>query len=211
MEITLSFHLNLFPLSLFLSSIPNVCSSQKLGFFLSLIPLQNLTTKTKDVIFPKICPTLDIFFGWVSFYTFSFRFLAISPLRCYVSISYLYIYTDSVASTTSTTATTEPPEEAEETPQTKLESEKPAPVSSRPLTPPSFGPAYSNFQVDSFKLMELLGPEKVDTADVKLIKDKLFGYSTFWVTKEEPFGDLDEGVLFVGNLRGNREEVFAKL
>ena len=92
LERTPSFHLNLFPLSLFLSPIPNVCSSQKLGFFLSLFPLQNLTTETKDVIFPKICPTFDIFFGWVSFYTFSFRFLAISPLRCYVSISYLYIY-----------------------------------------------------------------------------------------------------------------------
>ncbi|XP_062114386.1 probable zinc metalloprotease EGY1, chloroplastic [Humulus lupulus] len=112
----------------------------------------------------------------------------------------------------------EPPEEAEETPQTKLESEKPTLVSSRidkdvsdPPTPPSFGLAYSNFQVDSFKLMELLGPEKVDPADVKLIKDKLFGYSTLWVTKEKPFGDLGEGVLFVGNLRGNREEVFAKL
>ena len=59
--------------------------------------------------------------------------------------------------------------------------------------------------------MELLGPEKVHPANVKLIKDKLFGYSTFWVTREEPFGDLGEGVLFVGNLRGNREEVFAKL
>lgn len=59
--------------------------------------------------------------------------------------------------------------------------------------------------------MELLGPEKVDPADVKLIKDKLFGYSTFWVTKEEPFGDLGEGILFLGNLRGKREEIFAKL
>ena len=59
--------------------------------------------------------------------------------------------------------------------------------------------------------MELLGPEKVDPADVKLIKDKLFGYSTFWVTKEESFGDLGEGILFLGNLRGNREDVFAKL
>lgn len=59
--------------------------------------------------------------------------------------------------------------------------------------------------------MELLGPEKVDPADVKLIKGKLFGYSTFWVTKEEPFGDLGEGILFLGNLRGNRENVFAKL
>lgn len=75
----------------------------------------------------------------------------------------------------------------------------------------SLGSAYSNFQVDSFKLMELLGPEKVDPADVKLIKDKLFGYSTFWVTKEEPFGDLGEGILFIGNLRGKREDVFSKL
>ncbi|TQE04249.1 hypothetical protein C1H46_010034 [Malus baccata] len=58
--------------------------------------------------------------------------------------------------------------------------------------------------------MELLGPEKVDPADVKLIKEALFGYSTFWVTKEEPFGDLGEGILFLGNLRGKREEVFAK-
>lgn len=72
-------------------------------------------------------------------------------------------------------------------------------------------PIFSNFQVDSIKLMELLGPEKVDPADVKIIKDKLFGYSTFWLTKEEPFGDLGEGVLFLGNLRGKREEVFAKL
>lgn len=78
--------------------------------------------------------------------------------------------------------------------------------------PPNFvGPSYNSFQVDSFKLMELLGPEKVDPNDVKLIKEKLFGYSTFWVTREEPFGDLGEGVLFLGNLRGNREDVFAKL
>lgn len=70
---------------------------------------------------------------------------------------------------------------------------------------------YSNFQVDSFRLMELLGPEKVDPTDVKLIKEKLFGYSTFWVTKEEPFGELGEGILFLGNLRGKREDVFAKL
>lgn len=78
-----------------------------------------------------------------------------------------------------------------------------------PISP--VGPAYNSFQVDSFKLMDFLGPEKVDPADVKLIKDKLFGYSTFWVTKEEPFGDLGEGILFLGNLRGKREEVFAKL
>ncbi|XP_074557398.1 putative zinc metalloprotease EGY1, chloroplastic [Curcuma longa] len=75
----------------------------------------------------------------------------------------------------------------------------------------SEGPVYSSFQVDSYKLLELLGPEKVDPSDVKLIKEKLFGYSTFWVTREEPFGDLGEGILFLGNLRGKREDVFAKL
>ncbi|KAK4431978.1 putative zinc metalloprotease EGY1, chloroplastic [Sesamum alatum] len=87
----------------------------------------------------------------------------------------------------------------------------PASISPRPPTMSPVGPAYSNFQVDSFKLMELLGPEKVDPADVKLIKEKLFGYSTFWVTREEPFGDLGEGILFLGNIRGKKEDVFAKL
>ncbi|GER51997.1 ethylene-dependent gravitropism-deficient andyellow-green 1 [Striga asiatica] len=84
-------------------------------------------------------------------------------------------------------------------------------VSSRPQTISSVGPAYSNFQLDSFKLMELLGPERVDPADIKVIKEKLFGYSSFWVTREEPFGDLGEGILFLGNLRGKREDVFMKL
>lgn len=87
---------------------------------------------------------------------------------------------------------------------TSLSSSGPPPISLE-------GPSYNNFQVDSFKLMELLGPEKVDPANVKLIKEKLFGYSTFWVTKEEPFGDFGEGILFLGNLRGNREQVFEKL
>ncbi|XP_020589240.1 probable zinc metalloprotease EGY1, chloroplastic isoform X2 [Phalaenopsis equestris] len=73
------------------------------------------------------------------------------------------------------------------------------------------GTVYNSFQVDSFKLMELLGPEKVDPSDVKLIKENLFGYSTFWATREEAFGDLNEGILFLGNLRGKREVVFAKL
>ncbi|XP_073145021.1 probable zinc metalloprotease EGY1, chloroplastic [Henckelia pumila] len=86
-----------------------------------------------------------------------------------------------------------------------------ASISSRPPTLSPIGQSYNNFQVDSFKLMELLGPEKVDPADVKIIKEKLFGYSTFWVTREEPFGDLEEGILFLGNLRGKREDVFAKL
>ncbi|KAJ0966373.1 hypothetical protein J5N97_027511 [Dioscorea zingiberensis] len=93
----------------------------------------------------------------------------------------------------------------------KSERNTPTSVSPRPPVIPSEGQAFSSFQVDSFKLMELLGPEKVDPSDVKVIKEKLFGYSTFWVTREEPFGDLGEGILFLGNLRGKREEVFAKL
>ncbi|KAI7991536.1 hypothetical protein LOK49_LG12G02172 [Camellia lanceoleosa] len=56
--------------------------------------------------------------------------------------------------------------------------------------------------------MELLGPEKVDPANVKPIKKKLFGYSTISVTKEAPFGDLGEGILFLGNLRGKRGSFF---
>ncbi|CAA3031060.1 probable zinc metalloprotease EGY1, chloroplastic [Olea europaea subsp. europaea] len=87
----------------------------------------------------------------------------------------------------------------------------PTSISNRNPTISSIGSSHNNFQVDSFKLMELLGPEKVDPADVKAIKEKLFGYSTFWVTKEEQFGDLGEGILFLGNLRAKREDVFAKL
>lgn len=82
---------------------------------------------------------------------------------------------------------------------------------SQPPTVSPVEPTFSSFQIDSYKLMELLGPEKVDPADVKFIKNTIFGYSTFWVTKEEPFGDLGEGILFLGNLRGKREDVFAKL
>ncbi|KAJ4832810.1 hypothetical protein Tsubulata_041484 [Turnera subulata] len=81
-------------------------------------------------------------------------------------------------------------------------------VSSRPPTISSLGPAYGNY---SIKLIDLLGPEKVDPADVKKVKDELFGYSTFWVTKEEPYGDFGSGILFVGNLRGDRDQIFEKL
>lgn len=62
--------------------------------------------------------------------------------------------------------------------------------------------SFSVDNIDTVKLLELLGPEKVDPADVKAIKKNLFDYTTFWMPKEEPFGDLGEGVLFIGNLRG---------
>ncbi|KAG9136751.1 hypothetical protein Leryth_004511 [Lithospermum erythrorhizon] len=100
---------------------------------------------------------------------------------------------------------------SEEQSTEEVSNESSASFSSKQSTISPVGPAYSNFQIDSFRLMELLGPEKVDPSDVKIIKEKLFGYSTFWVTKEQPFGNLGEGILFIGNLRGMREEVFAKL
>lgn len=116
----------------------------------------------------------------------------------------------------SVTTTSSSPDETEEKSSSSNANEftsdkTPTSASSPPPTISPVGPAYNNFQIDSFKLMELLGPEKVDPADVKLLKENLFGYSTFWVTKEEPFGDLGEGILFLGNLRGKREDVYAKL
>lgn len=81
--------------------------------------------------------------------------------------------------------------------------------SSPPPTPPP--DESSNVQLDAFRLMELIGPEKVDPEDVKVLKEKLCGYSTYWVTGQEPFGPVGEGVLLLGNLRAQREEVFARL
>ncbi|KAH9330904.1 hypothetical protein KI387_003012, partial [Taxus chinensis] len=106
------------------------------------------------------------------------------------------------------TTTEERPEEQE---SEQSDSNSPSASNSTSSNTPPLGSAPKNFQVDAFKLMELLGPEKVDPADAKLIKEKLFGYTTFWITGEEPFGDLGEGILFLGNLRGKREEVFARL
>nr|GLL24435.1 probable zinc metalloprotease EGY1, chloroplastic isoform X1 [Ipomoea trifida] len=116
---------------------------------------------------------------------------------------------NTATATTTTTASDDAAEDRRGAGVAKDSEDSPPSVSSR--QPTLVGSPYNNFQIDSFKLMELLGPEKVDPSDVKIIKDKLFGYSTFWVTREEPFGDLGEGILFLGNLRGKREDVFAKL
>ncbi|KAJ7526501.1 hypothetical protein O6H91_16G009200 [Diphasiastrum complanatum] len=107
----------------------------------------------------------------------------------------------------SSTLTEEPENKAEAT------SSSPPASASPPSPPPEGGhrSGLKNVQLDAFKFMELVGPEKVDPEDVKLLKERVFGYTTFWVTGQEPFGDLGEGVLLLGNLRGQREEVFTKL
>lgn len=79
-----------------------------------------------------------------------------------------------------------------------------------PVPPPS-GDGELNVLPHAFSFVELIGPEKVDPEDVKKLKENVFGYSTFWITGQEPFGDLGEGVLLLGNLRGKREDVYAKL
>lgn len=100
----------------------------------------------------------------------------------------------------------------------ELEKEKDPNSSDASTTPSTLQPADDssqtvpvNVQLDAFRLVELIGPEKVDPEDVKVFKEKLCGYTTYWMTGQEPFGDLGEGVLLLGNLRGKREDVFAKL
>ncbi|XWS64895.1 hypothetical protein CRYUN_Cryun05aG0043500 [Craigia yunnanensis] len=118
---------------------------------------------------------------------------------------------NNTSSSKESTVTTASPQEEKAMEEKSTGNDLTPSVFSRPPNVVPLGSVYTDFQIDSFKLMELLGPEKVDPTDVKLVKDKLFGYSTFWVTKEEPFGDLGEGILFLGNLRGKREDVFTKL
>ncbi|CAM6045604.1 unnamed protein product [Sphagnum compactum] len=109
---------------------------------------------------------------------------------------------------TTSTATEEPENDPDSSPSSSS-----SPSSPSPSTPTEDvnQTVPVNVQLDAFRLMELIGPEKVDPHDVKVLKEKLFGYTTFWVTGQEPFGDLGEGALLLGNLRGKREEVFAKL
>eukprot|EP00271_Cylindrocystis_brebissonii_P009045 TRINITY_DN23649_c0_g1_i1.p1 TRINITY_DN23649_c0_g1~~TRINITY_DN23649_c0_g1_i1.p1 ORF type:complete len:752 (+),score=91.59 TRINITY_DN23649_c0_g1_i1:349-2604(+) len=112
---------------------------------------------------------------------------------------------ESPSASTSSTDLSQPPKSNATSSSTK---------SDKPIDIPPVQPANQlsrGIQLDSSSLLELLGPEKVDKDDVKLLREKVFGYTTFWITNQEPFGDSGEGVLLVGNLRANREEVFAKL
>lgn len=64
----------------------------------------------------------------------------------------------------------------------------------------------------SYSVVRLLAaPEKVNADDVKMLRDKFFGYATFFVTGQEAYGDSGEAVLLTGNLRGKKEDVYQKL
>lgn len=88
-------------------------------------------------------------------------------------------------------------------------SSSPAPLPSQPSEnkPPKKEP----LKFDTVTVVQLLAPEKVSQDDVAAMKSKLFGYKTFFVTGQEPFGEADEGILIRGNLRGKKEVVYDKL
>merc|ERR1711871_1217524 len=52
----------------------------------------------------------------------------------------------------------------------------------------------------------------VDKEDCKLLKEKVFGANSFWVTEMVPDGALEDGMLFKSNLRGkDRKAVYEEL
>lgn len=65
------------------------------------------------------------------------------------------------------------------------------------------------------KLVDLLKPEemqnKVSRDDCKVIKEKVFGAESFWVTETVANDDVIGGMLFKGNLRGEVESVYNKV
>uniref|UniRef100_A0A7S0MVW8 Peptidase M50 domain-containing protein n=1 Tax=Pyramimonas obovata TaxID=1411642 RepID=A0A7S0MVW8_9CHLO len=67
----------------------------------------------------------------------------------------------------------------------------------------------ANLQSEFESLVELLAPASIiSKADTEIMKTKVFGMNSFWVTGSEPYLDMEGGWIFRGNLRGNREEVY---
>ena len=64
-----------------------------------------------------------------------------------------------------------------------------------------------------FEILEISDEPTVPKEDVQKLKDEVFGYNTFWVTKVEELGPeiLGEGTLIRGNLRADRAEVWEKV
>lgn len=68
------------------------------------------------------------------------------------------------------------------------------------------------FQKDFESLSDLLKPKSVvPKEDIQVMKEKVFGPTSFWVTGTLPNPDLEGGVLFRGNLRDDKEVVFRTL
>ena len=65
------------------------------------------------------------------------------------------------------------------------------------------------------KLAEMLAPEAIiSKEDIDIMKNKVFGFNTFWVTGNEPYvsrGEMEGGWVFRGNLRAERAEVYANV
>ena len=65
------------------------------------------------------------------------------------------------------------------------------------------------------ELMSAAGSLKsfgVEKEDCKLLKEKVFGANSFWVTEMVPDGALEDGMLFKGNLRGkDKRAVYEEL
>ena len=65
------------------------------------------------------------------------------------------------------------------------------------------------------KLVELLKPEEmsntVSREDCKVMKERVFGAETFWVTEIVQNDDIIGGMLFKGNLRGEVDAVYEKV
>jgi len=66
----------------------------------------------------------------------------------------------------------------------------------------------ARLQSEFESLVKLLAPEAaISKEDIDIMKNKVFGFNTFWVTGNEPY--QEGGWVFRGNLRAPREEVYA--
>jgi len=73
----------------------------------------------------------------------------------------------------------------------------------------------SETQSEFEDLVKMLAPEAIiSKEDIDIMKNKVFGFNTFWVTSNEAYagrGSPDGGWVFRGNLRAERAEVYANV
>lgn len=67
-------------------------------------------------------------------------------------------------------------------------------------------------QAEFENLVKMLAPESIiSKEDIDIMKNKVFGFNTFWVTGNEPYLEMEGGWVFRGNLRAPRTEVYASV